>query len=108
VFPSIPKMWQGPTIFLNSEKSAINQWAERINGPFGTFEQSLSVAHTLLTAATWMGCDPIILIGYDLAYSTDTLCTHAHGTLLNRPIDSINAENRKATLLPSEYIPEST
>lgn len=89
VYPTIPRDWGGPTIFVNSEKAAINRWIEEIGGPFGCFDQGLSVAHTQFTAASWMGCNPIILIGHDFAYSQSGGSTHAKGTALNRNIHAV-------------------
>lgn len=89
VYPSIPRDWSGPMIFVNSEKAAINRWIEEIGGPFGCFDQGLSVAHTQFTAASWMGCNPIILAGHDFAYSVSGGSTHAKGTALNRKIQAI-------------------
>ncbi len=108
VYPSIPLTWKGPKIFINSEKAAINQWIESTAGPFGTFDQSLSVAHTLFTAASWLGCDPIILIGHDLAYDNRTQTTHANDTALNRSFASIQSHDKHVTISPTSFHPETT
>ncbi|MDX9754506.1 MAG: DUF115 domain-containing protein [bacterium] len=105
VYPSIPRSWAAPMIFVNSEKAAINRWIEKIGGPFGCFEQGLSVAHTLFTAASWLGCNPIILIGHDFAYSKKGGKTHANGTALNRTIQKIAANDTEATIEKSVFHP---
>ncbi len=103
VYPEIPRAWQGPKIFLNSEKAAINSWIENVAGPFGRFDQGLSVAHTLFTAASWMGCDPIILMGFDLAYDPDMGTTHAEGTKLNRKMKKIKTGDTHVQIEKSSF-----
>ncbi|GEM_PF-1330812 len=108
VCPAIPSNWKGRMIFLNSHKAAVNRWIEEIEGPFGSFEQGLSVAHTLFSAASWMGCDPLILIGHDFAYSPDGGTTHATGTALNRGIQKIADGAAQITIKPAGFHPQET
>ncbi len=79
---------------------------ETIGGPYGTFEQGLSVAHTQFTAAVWMGCDPIVLIGHDFAYSPDRRTTHAEGTALNRNVETILEGASSVVIAPRPETPE--
>jgi len=108
VYPTIPERWKGPLIFVNSEKSAINRWIEEIGGPFGSFDQGLSVSHTQYTAASWLGCSPIILIGHDFAYSPGGGFTHAKGTVLNRKIQPPKSEAKDVVIEKSTFIPTDT
>ncbi|MBN2328778.1 MAG: motility associated factor glycosyltransferase family protein [Candidatus Omnitrophica bacterium] len=105
VHPDIPRKWTGSSIFLNSEKAAINRWIEEIAGPFGNFEPGLSVGHTLFNAAAWMHCNPIILIGYDLAYPEEGGGTHADGTLYKRLVKKAVQEENHIILQPAPFHP---
>lgn len=108
VHPDIPGKWNGSKIFLNSEKAAINRWIEEIAGPFGSFDQGLSVGHTLFNSAAWMQCNPIILIGYDLAYPIDGGYTHAAGTRYNRSVEKASFENDRVTVQSASFHPADT
>ncbi len=105
VYPDIPRLWKGPSIFLNSEKTSINRWIEDIAGPFGIFDQGLSVAHTLYNAAAWMQCNPIVLIGFDLAYPPEGGTTHAQGTVLNRKVAKAKIEEERVSIGPADFHP---
>lgn len=100
VNPGIPRYWNGPRLFLNSPKAQINRWIEETGGPFGSFDQGLSVAHTLFNAAEWLGCDPIFLAGFDLAYPREGGTTHASGAALNREVAPIPAGETRAAIQP--------
>lgn len=108
VYSAIPDEWQGPLIFVNSEKASINLWIEEIAGPFGSFDQGLSVAHTQFTAASWMGCNPMILIGHDFAYSTGYETTHAKGTVLNRHVTIPSPSATHAIVQKADFHPAET
>ncbi len=108
VHPDIPRNWGGSSIFLNSEKAAINRWIEEIAGPFGSFEQGLSVGHTLYTAAEWMQCNPIILIGFDLAYPPEGGHTHAEGTIYNRRVEKAKMEDERVSIAPADFHPQES
>ncbi|MFB3787271.1 MAG: motility associated factor glycosyltransferase family protein [bacterium] len=103
VNPEIPRRWNGLRLFLNSAKAQINRWIEETAGPFGLFDQGLSVAHTLYNAAEWLGCDPIFLAGFDLAYPREGGTTHASGTALNREVAPVPAGAAQATILPGPH-----
>lgn len=47
--------------------------------PRGVISSSASVAHMCVRLADYMGCDPIVLVGQDLAFDPDTLASHAEG-----------------------------
>jgi len=108
VNPDIPRSWKGPGIFLNSEKTSINRWIEDIAGPFGIFDQGLSVAHTLYNAAAWMQCNPIVLIGFDLAYPPEGGTTHAQGTVLNRKVAKAKIEEERVSIGPAGFHPQES
>ncbi len=108
VYPSIPTGWKGPLLFINSAKAAINRWIEESGGPYGLFDQSLSVAHALFTAASWMGCNPVILVGHDLAYSTKGGTTHASGTALNRSLSTPAQQDKCISVHPAAFHPQKT
>jgi len=57
----------------------LSQWISRYNGPKGTPGLQFSVAHTAFFFARFLGCDPVILVGQDLAFNHYRLhCTDTH------------------------------
>ncbi len=108
VYPSIPLHWQSHRIFINSTKAPINQWIESTIGPYGTFEQSLTVAHALFTAATHMGCSPIVLIGFDLAFPREGGTTHAQGAALNRKLDHAKVHDTQLRIHGTSFHQDDT
>ena len=66
VNPIVPEVWGGPILFCG------NMFAEKILGELGGKHDGLkagsTVAHLAYYWAEYMGCDPIIFIGQDLAF----------------------------------------
>lgn len=59
------------------------EWLSRVLGAGPEFAEGGSVAHTVFSAALLMGCDPIVLVGQDLALGAarvthSALSVHAH------------------------------
>lgn len=61
------KNYQGEKIYVSNLFSKIIQEMNRFSG----LSQGGSVAHTCLAMANLLGCNPIILVGQDLAYTYD-------------------------------------
>jgi hypothetical protein len=65
--------------------NTMNDWPDRITGrEKGILQSGATVAVTCLDLAVRLGCDPIIFIGQDLAYSG--MKTHAEGNFYARPV----------------------
>ncbi|GAA0076327.1 DUF115 domain-containing protein [Clostridium sp. CTA-5] len=63
----LTKKYQGEKIYVSNLFSKIIQEMNRFSG----LSQGGSVAHTCLAMANLLGCNPIILVGQDLAYTYD-------------------------------------
>lgn len=63
-----PKMW-----FTPSGEYRISKLAERLGVEVPEITSGGSIAHTALALSNWLECDPIILVGQDLAYTNDKL-----------------------------------
>lgn len=63
-----PKMW-----FTPSGEHRISKLTERLNLEVPEIISGGSIAHTALSLTNWLECDPIILVGQDLAYTNDKL-----------------------------------
>lgn len=77
--PRIFQSFAGPQvpIFLKDE---ISQWMNRLIGDDSSLEGGLSVAHLAYQAAVYMGANPIVLVGQDLAYGPDGV-THSRQSI---------------------------
>lgn len=78
-FPSIPAHWRGGAFVLGSD-GGLSGWANRILGELATpYASGPSVSNCALDVLTRMGCDPVIYVGLDLAYTNGR--SHAEGTV---------------------------
>ncbi len=84
----------------------------------GRMERAMNVGHIALNLALHMGCSPIILIGFDMAFPRNGGTTHAQDGAVSRTIDPMQqdgtvniggkagkaiAESGKMTLVPGYY-----
>ncbi|WDP89761.1 MAG: DUF115 domain-containing protein [Desulfobacter sp.] len=77
-----PKIFPAAQVFWTFSGKPIEAWLNTtIGGKIFTGGAS-TVAHLNLIAAHILGCDPIIFIGQDLAYSDADSASHAKGTIL--------------------------
>lgn len=70
------KRYQGPKFVVATPNPGYENTAVDIMGHRGSIDQYGSVAHLCLGAAHFMGCDPIIMIGQDLAYPDSDMTSH--------------------------------
>jgi hypothetical protein len=71
--------------------NTMNDWPDRISGrEKGVLQSGATVAVTCFDLAVRLGCDPIIFIGQDLAYSG--MKTHAEGNFYARPVSDGESE----------------
>lgn len=68
-YKGIIKKWQGPKFIVVSPNPTLKDTSVDIIKHKGTLEQGGSVSHMNLALACHLGCNPIILIGQDLALS---------------------------------------
>ncbi|MBZ4666100.1 6-hydroxymethylpterin diphosphokinase MptE-like protein [Mahella sp.] len=81
--PSIVESWEGPRFIMNIY-DPMSMWLEmQLGEPLGTVESGPSVANVAFSMALHLKAEPIILIGQDLAYSSDGH-THAQGTMYEK------------------------
>jgi hypothetical protein len=73
--------YDGP-IFV-SGRCPISSWLSGVIEDKGITQSGGSVANNAMTAAYFMGANPIVLVGQDLAYSTEGR-THAQGTIYEK------------------------
>lgn len=88
VRPEIIEKFDGKNILsVFKDKDIYGQWMNEITlNKKGVVWAGSSVAHFLLSLADGLGCDPIMLIGQDLAYSLDGV-SHAGETEIKETID---------------------
>lgn len=69
IFSTTAKVQYGADGELQREETPGAEHAERIHGPVGALQSGGSVATTAFDLLRNLGCDPIILVGQDLAYT---------------------------------------
>ncbi|MFC2076566.1 6-hydroxymethylpterin diphosphokinase MptE-like protein [candidate division KSB1 bacterium] len=69
VYPDVLRYHQGLKFAIDLEGKPVLKWARNYAGHKGLLPKGLSVAHTAFSLALEMGCEPIIFVGQDLAFS---------------------------------------
>lgn len=77
VCPEVIASFPGQKCFCNIKEKSICEWLNNLIEDSGGLEKGISVSHTAFNAALYMGADPIIFAGQDLAYSQGR--THVKG-----------------------------
>lgn len=77
-YPALFKLFDGK-IFLSAAPFPIVNWFTGYFGNKGVLSSGGSVSTSAFDLALQMGCNPIILVGQDLAYSSERL--HVRGTI---------------------------
>jgi len=76
-WPEVPELWKGPKIVADCGIAVWN-WAKLFDGGLRTVDwKAQTVAHSSLHLARLMGCNPLMLVGVDLAFPGEQ--THAEG-----------------------------
>ncbi|TDX58912.1 motility associated factor glycosyltransferase family protein [Orenia marismortui] len=82
VQPQVVQEWKGPKLLTPSvSENFIIKWIERYTGQKGRVFEGGSVSHAAFGLAYFLGGDPIVFVGQDLAFS-DQKSTHATGSEL--------------------------
>lgn len=79
VYPETLQEFKGTPIICTRTSIAFDQRAYECIPSINTYSTGISCAHTSFGIAKALGCNPIIVIGQDLAYSEDGI-SHANGT----------------------------
>ena len=77
VCPVVVEKYSGKIFFIDLIEKPVCNWFASITENKGSIEKGLSVSHTAFLFALYLGLNPIVLIGQDLAFSDDE--THARG-----------------------------
>ncbi len=77
VCPKVTEKMERKLFFIDLTEKPLCQWISSITENKGSMEKGLSVSHTAYLLAVYLGLNPIILVGQDLAFSDDE--THARG-----------------------------
>lgn len=88
VRPEMVKMFDGKKILsVFKDREAYGMWMNQITlNKKGTVYSGISVAHFLMNLADALGCNPIILVGQDLAYSLEGI-SHAGDAEVKETVD---------------------
>lgn len=98
IFPPIYETAKGPKLIAFRGNESLNDWINTACGDKGVLEVGGSVAHMAFSFARFIGADPIIFIGQDLAYAEDG-STHSAATVFAGNKLSFNTSE---TLPPEE------
>lgn len=81
--PELPERF-GRTMGYMTNKHDCFAWMDERLGGMGTVSKGGMVSQAALAAAAYWGCDPIILVGQDLALDPASGASHAEGAALRR------------------------
>ena len=86
VYPGIASGFKGRVAFCSLEGKAVCEWLKVCIGDFGKLPKGMSVSHMAFSIALYLGADPIVFTGQDLAYSSGR--SHVKGASHGIHIDS--------------------
>ncbi|MGM0409205.1 MAG: motility associated factor glycosyltransferase family protein [Bacillota bacterium] len=66
----INRNWKGPQLFFTMKRN-FSGWIEDLKGEYETIRTGGTVAHSSAYLAYKLGCDPIVFVGQDLAFTDD-------------------------------------
>lgn len=92
ISPNIFNNFPGPKLVALKKNAKIEDWIFTLVPDLLSIESGSSVANMNFSIARYLGCDPIILVGQDLAYGEDGT-THARGTIYDG--DSLTKKDTK-------------
>jgi len=78
IYPEIPKQYTGPKLVGGCHENLLRWVEQTLTEKKGLYEMGPSVACVAFDLAKKLGCNPIILVGQDLAYTDNK--AHAQGT----------------------------
>lgn len=81
------------------DKHEFFTWMDKELKGVGIVRKGSMVSESALLAATWLGCDPVILIGQDLALDPDTLASHHNDAALCRTM-SLPDDDKNTIVVP--------
>ena len=104
---TLKKFSDNKLLFLKAGNS-ISEWIDELTGHSkGLVWSGSSVSHMLYGLAVKLGCNPIILVGQDLAYSNDGFSHAKEAESIMEQVDVNNAEayvlDSNGNKLPSNY-----
>lgn len=121
-YTEIQSKFAGPKMFVGIKGLRLIHWLEQEIGSIGFLEKGNTVAHTSFYLARMMGCDPIILVGLDLALPAQDGPTHVSGAslrgsyrkdpddrnrvIISDPHDPSKLQRRKVFWVPGIDAPE--
>ncbi|MGJ7045468.1 motility associated factor glycosyltransferase family protein [Thermoanaerobacterium thermosulfurigenes] len=100
IYPKIFDEYKGKKIICFKEGEAINEWLNNLFNDKGKFKMGTSVAHLAFGFAKYVGANPIIFVGQDLAYAPDGR-THSDGTVYEGKKDEL--VNNKEIVYVDDY-----
>ena len=114
VDPRIFRSFAGEKIPIFRKGEGLNRWFNRQLGDGSELDSGASVAHLAVSAAIYLGADPIIFVGQDLAYgqggathSKDALAMQDKGKRVRDAIHSlptVYVESNDGEMIPSNQI----
>lgn len=99
--PKIVKEYEGPLIIAEIASTYTKLLSDRLSLDFGKLSAGPSVANLSLDFAYMLGCNPIVFIGQDLAYSDNR--THASGTTYEKDRIKENFDEREYIYVEGNY-----
>ncbi len=86
VLHRIPEQLQGTKISIPLPTSRFLKTLQDVVGSDRSMKLGINVGQTCFNLARYLGCDPLILVGFDFSFPREGGETHASGTALRRTI----------------------
>ncbi len=101
LYPKILKEYEGPLIIAEIASTYTQLLSNKLSLDFGRLNTGPSVANLSLDFAYMLGCNPIVFIGQDLAYSDNR--THASGTTYEKNRIKKNFDEKEYIYVDGNY-----
>ncbi|MDI3477379.1 MAG: hypothetical protein PWQ59_904 [Thermoanaerobacterium sp.] len=101
LYPKILKEYEGPLIIAEIASTYTKLLSDKLSLDFGKLSTGPSVANLSLDFAYMLGCNPIVFIGQDLAYSDHR--THASGTTYEKDRIKENSDEKEYIYVDGNY-----
>ena len=98
--PNIVSRFKGRWLTYNSDKHPFFNWFESETGPKGQVKKGAMVSQAAFCVARFLGCNPIIIIGQDLALDPQTGLTHDKDAALVQTVEYYE-DDKDHALYPS-------
>ncbi len=86
-----------------TDKHPIFRWLDKMVGPKGSIAKGGMVSQAAMQIALYLECSPVILIGQDLAFDSESCITHAPKTALSREVSFLDDDREHVDVYTPDH-----